>query len=179
VLEKEILELLRKKVPCRILLFLFFTPICTQKELSIELDLHPSTVSYHLNKMVKMRIIEEAPVENGIIYPYPDPNDTRTIGKVPQKNEIFYRRKNQQVFQAIGKIMIAHKNSLADKRYIDEYFSYLKNLRSWGLNGRYLEKLRDKKVVEKDGKKIKLSVLKDDDRLYNLFLEIFRPPFCA
>ena len=41
--------------------------------------------------MVKMGIIEEAPVENGIIYPFPDPKNRWIISKKPQGMEIYYR----------------------------------------------------------------------------------------
>jgi DNA-binding MarR family transcriptional regulator len=178
VQDKEILELLRQKIPCRILLHFFFVASCSQIELSKELNLHPSTVSYHLKKMVEMGIIEEAPVENGIIYPYPNPG-TKVISKTPRGREIFYRRKNQEIFAAVGRIMIAHKDSLDDAQYIDEFFSYFRSLVDWGLYSKKVKKDIAKKVVEKDGKKVTLLKLPSEEDFYDFVYELFKPPFCA
>jgi len=177
--DKEILEMLRKKIPCRILLHFFTSPSCSQIELSQELEIRPSVISYHLKKMVKMGIIEKARAENGIIYPYPGPKDKRVICKMPRGREVFYRRKNQKIFDAVGKIMIAHKDSLTNKQYIDEYFSYYQSLAEMGAFKQRL-KNSEKKVIEKDGKKVSLiKINHHQDKFYEIFTELFRPPFCA
>ena len=176
--DREILELLRTKVPCRILLHLFFTISCSQIELSRELDLHPVLVSYHLKKMMEMGIIEKTTAENGIIYPYPGPNDKRIVCRKPQGREIFYRRKNQKIFDSVSRIMIAHKDSLADAQYIDEYFSYMQSLIDMGVI-KEMYKSKEIRVVEKDGKKVSHFRLPSGENIYNAFMEIFRPPFCA
>ena len=177
--DKEIHELLRTKIPCKIILHFFFSIACSQIELSRELDLHPALVSYHLKKMMKMGIIEEAPMENGIIYTHPTPKYPRIIDRKPQGREIFYRRKNQKTFMAIGRIMIAHKDSLADRQYIDEIFSYYRTLIDIGINKKNRLKNAEKKVIEKDGKKVAYFKLLSEEDLYNVFFEIFKPPFCA
>jgi DNA-binding MarR family transcriptional regulator len=178
--DKEIIELLRKKIPCRILLYFFLSPVCSQTELSKELDSDPSTVFYHLKNLMKKGIIEEAPMENGITYPYPSPKVPRFMNKTPRGREIFYRCKNQQMFMAIGRIMTAHKNSLADPQHIEEFLSFLKSLYSdWELNREYILKNAEKKVIEKNGKKVIHFKKPSEEEFYDIFYEIFRPPFCA
>jgi DNA-binding transcriptional ArsR family regulator len=179
--DKEILELLRKKVPCRIILHLFFTASCSRDELSKELDLHPSTVFYHLKKMMKMGIIEEAPVEDGIIYAYPiKPDEINRVMKKPIRGrEIFYRRKNQKLFMAVGRVMIAHKDSLADTKYIDEYFSFLDAFINLGLNWRSIRKDVKRTIIKKDGRKVAFFKLPSEEEFFDTFSEMFRPPFCA
>ncbi|UCH71911.1 MAG: winged helix-turn-helix transcriptional regulator [Thermoplasmatales archaeon] len=179
VQEKEILELLRKKIPCRILLYSYFSTSCSQIELSRELNLHPSTINYHLKKMIKMGIIEEAPVKNGYIYPNATPNDTRIQCRTSKGREIFYRRKNPKTSKAIGRIMTVHKNSLSNKRYIDEYFSYLKSLRDCGFVKNDYKKNTERIVIEKDGKKVTHFKILTNEEMCDLILEFFKLPFCA
>jgi len=178
--DKEILELLRERSLCRILLHFFFVPVCSQIELSKELELHPSTVSHHLEKLMKKGIIEEAPVENGIVYPYPNNSRyPRIMSKTPRGREIFYRCKKLKTFFAISRVMTAHRNNLADTRYIDEYLSFLKSLYfDWDLTKEYVLKTAEKKVIEKNGKKVTHFKLPEEE-FYNFIFEIFRPPFCA
>ena len=92
---------------------------CTQIELSKELDIPPSTVSYYLKKMIDMEIIEESLVINGRIYPFP--NGVRYIERNPIRSEKFYRRKNQQVVNSFFKLLIVHKSSLDNEALIDAF----------------------------------------------------------
>jgi DNA-binding transcriptional ArsR family regulator len=179
VQDKEILELLRKKIPCRILLHFFFSSFCSQAELSRELDLHPATISYYLKKLVKMGIIEEAPVGNGMVYPYPNPKPPIGVSGTPRCSEIFYRRKNREIFGAIARMMTAHKDSLADAQYINEYYSYLRDANDLGLDFKNIRKNAEEKVIVKDGKKVTYIKFPSLEDFCDLYLEFFRPPFCA
>jgi len=176
--EKKILELLREKIPCRILLHLFLVRSCTQNELSKELNLHPATVSYHLKKMIKKEILVEDPVENGIIHLHP--GETRRIMiRKPKGREIFYRYKNLQTILTIRKIMIANKNSLEDSQYIDEFFSMIKSLSDEGFFLKHSINQVKRRVIKKNGKKVTYKVVPEGKDFYDHFLDIFRPPFCA
>jgi len=138
--DKEILGLLRQKIPCRIILFLFFNFSFSRKELTKELNESPATLTYYINKLLEMNVIEEAYVKDGKIFPFPinpqKPLDKQTyIDKRPQGREKFYRRKNQQVLDKIYKLLITHKNSLADKKLVGSYLQYyksIKKLRNYG-----------------------------------------------
>jgi len=55
--EKEIISILRHDVPRRIAILLLFKPRMTHKEILQYVDISPSTLSFHLNKMVESEII--------------------------------------------------------------------------------------------------------------------------
>ena len=96
--EKEILELLRKKIPCIILLHFFFSHSCSQIELSRDLNLHPSTVSYHLKKMMKMGIIEVATAENVLFIHLLIPMIVGSSVKNRKEGKFFIVKKTTKLF---------------------------------------------------------------------------------
>ena len=64
--EKKILNLLREKIPRKIILLILMYPqYFSQINLSKYLKKRPATISYHLDKLVKMDIIEPVNVPNG------------------------------------------------------------------------------------------------------------------
>ena len=107
-----------------------------------------------------MGIIEEIPVKNGLIYPFPDPEKDFVIERKPIKSEKFYRRKNQEIVDAAWRVLITNKQSLSDEDFINSYLDYFEN----------------------SGKTIPVKKSKGVDRGINsvidLFYDIFRPPFC-
>ena len=70
-----------------------------------------------------MGIIEEAPVHNGLVYAFK--NSAYSVERRPVGREIFYRRKNQEIINATYRVLIAHKHSLPDEKYIDSFIDYL------------------------------------------------------
>ena len=158
--DKQLLCLFRNKNSCKIFLYLLFSLSFSQIELSKELELTPPTVAYHLKKMVKMGIIEEVPVKNGLIYPFPNPKMDYVIQRKRVKSEKFYRRKNQEILNEASRVLIAHKHSLSDENLINSYLDYLE---CWG-------------------NIIPVKKLKSIDYRINTVIEsvsdIFRPPFC-
>ncbi len=58
VKDKEKLIELRKEIPLRIVLFLLENERATHKEIAEELDLAPSTLSYHLKNLTEEDILE-------------------------------------------------------------------------------------------------------------------------
>lgn len=55
--DKELLSLLRKEIPLKIILFLSKKENAQHKEILAQLGVSPSTLSYHLNKLVEQGII--------------------------------------------------------------------------------------------------------------------------
>ncbi|HWG91346.1 MAG TPA: helix-turn-helix domain-containing protein [Candidatus Thermoplasmatota archaeon] len=55
--EKDIISILRHDVPRRIAILLLFKPRMTHKEILEFVEISPSTLSFHLNKMVESEII--------------------------------------------------------------------------------------------------------------------------
>ena len=56
--EKKILSFIRQETPRRIILFLFLYPEHSRVDMSKEIDKAPSTLSFHLKKLVESDIIE-------------------------------------------------------------------------------------------------------------------------
>lgn len=160
--DKKILSLLRNENSSKILFYLFLFLSCSQIEISRELNIPPPTVSYYLKKMVDMEIIEEIPVVNGRIYPFP--KESRYIERKPHKSEKFYRRKNQQVVDTFFRLMLAHKSSLKNQEIIDILIDIWQTYKA----------ARGSDPIEK--------FVKIDDQINNivgLLYDYFRPPFCA
>ncbi len=57
-IDKKLLSLLRQDVPYRIVLFLLINPASSQIKISKYLKRHPTTVSFHLDKLADSDIIE-------------------------------------------------------------------------------------------------------------------------
>jgi len=55
--DKKILSVLRQNIPLRILLYLLKNEILKHKEILENIDVAPSTLSYHLKKLVKYGLI--------------------------------------------------------------------------------------------------------------------------
>jgi len=161
--EKKILMLLRKKIPCRIYLHLLTDIIVSASEISRDLEITPSTVIYHLKKMVEMGFLEEAPYKNGKLYPFPGEN--YHYDRKPVTSEKFYRRTNQDLLVETYRIMIKYKDTLPDKELIEIY-----------------EKQWDEiqKYHKESGKSNTDNNLHGNDRLdvfLNIIKEIFPPPY--
>ena len=56
--EKGILHVLRQEIPLKIVLFLIENPYSKHKEILVKFDIAGSTLTYHLNKLVKAGIIK-------------------------------------------------------------------------------------------------------------------------
>ena len=177
--DKELLALFRKKIPCQIYLHLTFGFIFTRKELSEELEVDPATISYYLKKMINMGIIEEAPVENGNIFAYSGTKNHALIERKVVGREIFYKRNFSinKLHKRIYKLLITHKNSMADKKFIEAYKEYLRSMQKLNAVGQNVCSKR--KTVIKDGKKVTYTVIPHDFEIIDVFMDFFRPPFCA
>ena len=181
-LEKKLLFLLRQKVPCKILIQLLFSWACSRRELSKELELPPTTVKYYLDKMLEMGIIEKAPVKDGYIKIYPAEYSDKylILEKKPVGREVFYRRKEYSELRVTTyKLMVSHKDSLADKELIQTYVEYLNRLDELGVTGKNFKENGNKKVIIKDGKKNEYPKLPNENSIWDFLLDIFKPPFAA
>jgi DNA-binding transcriptional ArsR family regulator len=106
---KEILGLLRQKTSRNILLIILKWTVSSRREISVELDMHPNTISNHLNKLLEMNIIEQAPVGNGIIHR----TDGGVIERSPIGREKFYRLTSSWI-DLVYEAFIIYEESLFD-----------------------------------------------------------------
>ena len=125
-IEKDLLKLLRQEVPRRIFIYLLFSISFSQKELSQEMELSPNTINFHLQKLLKIGVIEKADVENGVILANKD--ISYKMYKQSKGPEIFYRRKDSKLIEIGYKLLTENKESFSDKAIIDSYVHYLEEL---------------------------------------------------
>jgi len=104
-----------------------------------------------------MGFIEEAPVKNGIVYPYKI--GLKVMHRKPIGSEKFYRRKNQEIIDATYRVLITHKHSLFNENIVDSYIDYLKEI----------------DLTKKDLRSIDYYI----NSVINSFLEFMKPPFAT
>jgi len=114
--EKELLNLLRQDIPCKILLYFTIRLICSQIELSRELNKSPTTIEFHLKKLVDMDIITPVNIENGLIQRRQD--SCYIVGRRPVRSEIIYRIKNADIELKLHKLIMKYGDSLPDQKTI-------------------------------------------------------------
>ena len=77
--DKKIIDILRHKTPREIILLLLAFVECSQIEISKNLEKHPSTISFHLNKLQNMEIVERVEVDTDGIFKENIPNIKRNL----------------------------------------------------------------------------------------------------
>ena len=176
--DKQLLALFKRKVPCGIYLTFLYRFSLTRKDLSEELEVDPATISYYLKRMLKLGILEEATTKDGNVFPFCDDANRSVIERKTVGREIFYKRKrnDKKLHARIYKLLITHKNTLANKELIEACDDYIEKIQE--LNGLSERTTVKKKIIKRDGKKNSYKVIPNESFI-DEFLEIFRPPFCA
>ena len=137
--DKELLSLIRKEVPFRIIMYLFFPGLCSKTELAIDLKLSSPTIDFHIKKLLDAGIIKPAEGKNGIftvagiIKPaegkhgsFISPQKHKQIVlKKPSGREIFYNFKNREIADDIYRLIITHKDSMMDSSIIDAFNEFV------------------------------------------------------
>ena len=173
--DKQIFEFLRKDIPCKILLYIFFSIFCSQSEISKTLDISAPNVSYHLKKMKKKGIINEAYSSNGWVYPYyssvlPEWKYFRFY-RPAVKSEKFYVITQGYISNQTYRLLIMFKDRLKNKKLIEELI-FVFNETGWYEMSEE-EKEQYKKLLEKDY----VSIDDKFDTILDFLMEYFKPPF--
>jgi len=77
--DKKLISIIRQNIPYRILLLLFLDPDATQIQLSKYLDRHPTTISFHIDKLIELGIIEGIVCGNHIHYHLKNPEQVSDL----------------------------------------------------------------------------------------------------
>jgi len=109
--EKQVLNLLRQKTPSFIILFLFTSVYASQSEISQDLQKHPTTIKFHLKKLLKLGIIEQVEAVDNVIC---KDNVPTVIEHYKKVNEIIYMLKDPYW---IYDLLVTYKNSFFDSDY--------------------------------------------------------------
>jgi len=118
--EKQVLNILRKKTPRRIIIYIFYSGATTQRDIAENLEKDPTTIKYHLSKLKELDLIESAPIKDGIALIKMPSN--RNLDRKPVKNETLYRFKDPEMLK---KLLISHKKSLYKDKIFKISMEYL------------------------------------------------------
>jgi DNA-binding MarR family transcriptional regulator len=154
--EKRILNCLRKRTTLHIILWFFIAVQCSQKDISRFLEKHPTTISFHLRKMIQAGIIEQVSIEKGIIH-----NDTPpiTINRPQVSSEKIYVLQDPWM---IYDLLIKNKENLSDKEVVTVIIEYVAFIISEGI---------PKQIQNREDTK---------ESILNSFYGFFFPPsFCS
>jgi DNA-binding MarR family transcriptional regulator len=125
--EKRILNCLRKKTTLHIILWFFIAVQCSQKDISRFLEKHPTTISFHLRKMIQTGIIEQVSIDKGVIH-----NDAPpiTINRPQVSSEKIYVLQDPWM---IYDLLIKNKENLGDKEVVTGIIEYVEFIISEGI----------------------------------------------
>jgi predicted transcriptional regulator len=114
--EKDILELFRQEVPRNILIFMMIGYACSKSELSKELIKDPSTIAFHMKKLIEKDLVQAVQIVDGrIILP------KGIIKHKRSSNEIIYIFKDMGLYYTLYDLLIVYKDSLP-KHELITYF---------------------------------------------------------
>jgi len=165
--EKAILNVFQQKVPRFILTSFLIFKVRTQKELSEDLEKHPTTIKFHLKKLVDLGVVELAESHNGIVYI----NNSRCnkVKRSPIKNETLYKIKD---YDYIKKVLITHSISLYNDKIFKEIIEWARDLTI------HVDKARNGKGP-KYFKLNKNFIEEEENLIIGIMSEIFPHPYYA
>jgi DNA-binding MarR family transcriptional regulator len=154
--EKRILNCLRKRTTLHIILWFFIAVQCSQKDISGFLEKHPTTISFHLRKMIQTGIIEQVSIDKGVIH-----NNTPPIiiNRTQVSSEKIYVLQDPWM---IYDLLIKNKENLGDKEVVTGIIEYVEFIISEGI---------PKQIQNREDTK---------ESILNTFYGFFFPPsFCS
>jgi DNA-binding MarR family transcriptional regulator len=154
--EKRILNCLRKRTTLHIILWFFIAVQCSQKDISRFLEKHPTTISFHLRKMIQTGIIEQVSIDKGVIHNEIPPI---TINRPQVSSEKIYVLQDPWM---IYDLLIKNKENLGDKEVVTGIIEYVEFIISEGI---------PKQIQNREDTK---------ESILNTFYGFFFPPsFCS
>ena len=117
--DKELINILRQEIPFKIIMYLFFPGFCSEVELAKELKVYPSTIHFHIKKLLEIGIIKPAERKDGGLISFL--RNKQIVIKKQVGREIFYTWKNNYIKNDAYRLLVTHKSSLKYPYIIDEY----------------------------------------------------------
>lgn len=154
--EKLILNLLRNKKTRDILIYILVKTSASRNKLSEELEKDPSTIYYHLKKLLDLGVIEEASYSNGLIQT--SYRESKYIKGSPHGREIVYRLSDPYT---LYNVIITYESRMFDDGFVKDIMRFLEAC--------FRSKPRE--VLNSDNEIV--------DDFSNVFFDFFPAPFCA
>jgi len=158
--DQKILNIIRQKIPRYIILVLHMWIALTEKELSEYLEKHPTTIEYHLKKLLRRDVIEVAPVKYGFTLTN-IPN--KILERSPIHNEILYRLKDPYL---IDKLLISYKKSLFKDKIFKDLMQHTDRVNNLYVEDRRYIKVKNFKTINHY-----------EDKLLEMLSDIFPHPY--
>ena len=117
--DKELINILRQEIPFKIILYTYFPGFCSEIELAKDLEVHPSTIHFHIKKLLGIGILKPAEAKDGGFISSLKRNPI--VIKKQNGREIFYTWKDNETMKDVDRILITHKDSMSDPNIINEY----------------------------------------------------------
>jgi len=118
VINRTVINLLRERVPNKIIIFLLAEICGTRKEISKAIEITSQAVAFHLKKLIELDVVASVEASDQGFYL---PKNKITVERTPQGSEIIYKLKNPQL---IYSSLITYQNCVTDFPDIDLLFSY-------------------------------------------------------
>jgi len=157
-IEKEILQAIRQKTRLEIVLFLFINVCSSNLEISKNLEKDFKTITFHLNKLKKMGIIETTEIKNGLVS-----TNYRKTNYMEYKNrgrEKAYVLKNPYLIYLLLK---KNRDKLFYGDFIEEAIEFYENC---------IKEKPDNFFYSSKSNAVA-------DRIFKCVLNVFPIPFCA
>lgn len=124
--EKKLINLLREDIPRTIILYLMIRYWSPQIDISKSLKKHPTTIEFHLKKLINLELIHQVKPINGKIYQetFPRIIECETIGR----EKVFMLKNPQQIYD----ILITHKHSIIEEMVSEHLFEFIKFFQTTG-----------------------------------------------
>ncbi len=121
--DKQLLKLLREKTIRHILINIIFERACSQIELAENLQKTPTTIMFHLKKLIDANIIELSPIKEGKLLRI---KPGTVILRKPVRNEKIYRI-TKEYLRPICVLLTVYEKSFSKDDIIGDVLRTLKN----------------------------------------------------
>lgn len=133
--DQKLLSLLRQGTTFKIIMHLFYPGFCSRDEIAKDLNLRPSTIYFHIKKLLDLDVIKVIEVRDGkFIASYY--KSKPFIFKKPIGTEKFYMWKNSEIMIDVYRLLITHKDSMAEPSIIDAYEDFCEEWNQMWKSGR-------------------------------------------
>jgi hypothetical protein len=119
VKDKELLSILRQKVPFIIIMHLFYPGFCSKTELAKDLGVYSTTIDFHLKKLLELGVIKPAEGKDGWLTGHLEHKPV--VFKKSVGREIFYTWKDLEMAEDVYRLLMTHKKSMLDPKIIDTF----------------------------------------------------------
>jgi predicted ArsR family transcriptional regulator len=124
--EKKLISLFRNSIPRTIILYLMIHYWSTQVDISNSIQKHPTTIEYHLKKLIDLEIIQQVKPVDGKIYRDEKPRiiECETTGR----EKVYILKNPQEIYDLI----VTHKHSIIEDTISKHFIEWINYFQTTG-----------------------------------------------